>query len=128
MLLEAIKNKQRKRAEHKGEVRYREKAELCEAEAKWAKIARPRGQRGFRAKSGKKCWQKEDSFEVHANLAADRPWQACQSNETKKRNLIRDLEDLVAAFDQNGWDKNKEASVKMWVSGKSRGKETISSE
>ena len=31
----------------------------------------------------------------------------------KKRNLIRDLKDLVAAFDQNGWDKNRRASARM---------------
>ena len=108
---EVIEDKQRKRAEHKGEVRYREKAERCEAKTRRAKIARRRGQRGFQAKSGKKCWQKDDSLEVHANLAADRLWH---SNEMKRRNLIRDLEDVVAAFDQNGWDKNRRASAKMW--------------
>ena len=111
MLSEVIEDKQRKRAEHKGEVRYREKVERCEAKTRWAKIAAREAREVFKRNLAKKCWQKDDSLEVHANLAADRQWH---SNEMKRRNLIRDLEDVVAAFDQNGWDKNRRASAKMW--------------
>ena len=53
MLLEAMK-RQRKRAEHKGEVRYREKAERCEAKTRRAKITAREAREVFKRNLAKK--------------------------------------------------------------------------
>ena len=47
-------------------------------------------------------------------MIADKMWQASQSNETKQTNLTKDLEDLVAAFEDNGWKKSRESSALIW--------------
>ena len=120
VLVDAIEDKPEKRSEHTGEVfntyeswvRKSEKSELSEAVAHRARTA-VREARRFSSEIWWKMIEKDDSFEADANLAAGRLWQDSQSDETK-RNLLRDLEDFVTAFAQNGWDKHREASVKMW--------------
>ena len=90
------------------EVWVREEAELCEAEARRARLVARKAREMF-DRNLAKMLEKDDT-----KLAADRMWQASQSNEMKKRSLLRDFEDLVAALDQNGWDKDRGSSAKMW--------------
>ena len=53
-------------------------------------------------------------LEEETRMIADKMWQASQSNQTKKTNLTKDLEDLVAAFEDNGWKKSRESSALIW--------------
>ena len=81
-------------------VRDRDMAELCEAEARWARPVARKVREMFERNLAKML-EKDDT-----KLAAGRMWQASQSNEMKKGSSLRDFEDFVAALDQNGWDKD----------------------
>ena len=47
-----------------------------------------------------KMLEKDDMLEEDTRLIADKMWQASRSNHTKKANLSKDREDLVAAFEK----------------------------
>ena len=61
-------------------------------------------------KSLAKLLEKDGTLEEDTKLIADKIWQASQSNRATKKNLTKNLEDLVAAFEDNDWDKNRESS------------------
>ena len=55
--------------------------------------------------------EKDGTLEEDTKLIADRMCQASQSNLATKKNQTKDLQDLVAAFEDNGWDKHRESSL-----------------
>ena len=91
MLVDATKDNQGTRGEHKGEVlksyeiwvRYREKPDLCEAKARRAKTS-ARVAREIFDRNLAKMRETDDSLADHTKLAAHRMCQASHSNERRK--------------------------------------------
>ena len=110
---EAKKN-QEKKAERKGEllksyeawVGSRETWAACREEARRAEDAAREAREAFE-KHFAKLLEKDDMLEEETRMIADKMWQAFQSNHTKGLNLAQDLDDLVTAMEDNGWEKSR---------------------
>ena len=58
--------------------------------------------------------EKGDMLEEETRMIADKKWQASWSDHTKGLNLSTYLDDLVAAMEDNGWQKSRECSALLW--------------